>query len=365
MRYIITGGGTGGHIFSAIATAKALKKQDIEAEFLFVGANDYMEKEIVPKAGFDFVGMDIHRMNRFQKWKNYIMPYEILKSLFQSFRLIKKFQPHAVVGTGGFATGPVLFAAQLKGIPTFIQEHNAYPGITNRLLAKRATRIHTAYNSIEKYFDKSKILLTGNPVRDEFYQTPPSKEDVAGKFGFKPELPIVLMIGGSRGAEPMNKAIEKIIPELRMANIQLIFQTGKKLYDKYKHYDNEFVRVLPFIDNMLTAYAAADLVISRSGAMSFTELALLKKTAILVPDPNFEQDHQTKNVIEIVKENAAVYIKETELQDKLWSVIRNIINDKELQNTLSQNIKKMAFPHAAEDIARDIIKYAKVLKTKE
>ncbi len=357
MRYIITGGGTGGHIFSAIATAKAIKKQDKEAEFLFVGANDYMEKDIVPKAGFEFVGMDIHRMNRFQKWKNYIMPFEILKSLFQSYRLLKKFKPHAVVGTGGFATGPVLFAAQLKGIPTFIQEHNAYPGITNRLLAKRAKRIHTAFKSIENYFDKNKILLTGNPVRDEFYQAPPSKNAVAGKFGFKSNLPIVLMIGGSRGAEPMNKAVEKILPELRRENIQLIFQTGKKLYDSYKHYDNDFVRVLPFINNMIEAYASADLVISRSGAMSFTEFALLQKPAILVPDPNFEQDHQTKNAEEIVKEQAAVYIKETELQEKLWPAIRDIINDKEWQNKLSRNIKRMAFPHAAEDIATDIIRF--------
>ena len=357
MRYIITGGGTGGHIFSAIATAKAIKKQDKEAEFLFVGANDYMEKDIVPKAGFEFVGMDIHRMNRFQKWKNYIMPFDILKSLFQSYRLLKKFKPHAVVGTGGFATGPVLFAAQLKGIPTFIQEHNAYPGITNRLLAKRAKRIHTAFKSIENYFDKNKILLTGNPVRDEFYQTPPSKDTVAGKFGLKSNLPVVLMIGGSRGAEPMNKTIEKILPDLHKAGIQLIFQTGKKLFEQYKHYDNDSVRVLPFINNMFEAYAAADLVISRSGAMSFTEFALLEKPAILVPDPNFEQDHQTKNAEEIVKQDAAIYIKETELQEKLWPAIQEIINDKALQKTLSQNIKKMAFPHAAEDIATDIIRF--------
>ena len=362
MRYIITGGGTGGHIFSAIATAKAIKKIDTDAVFVFVGANDYMEKEIVPRAGYDFIGMDIHRMNRFQKWKNYILPYEILKGMWQSYRLIKKFNPHAVVGTGGFATGPVLFTAQLMKIPTFIQEHNAYPGITNRLLAKNATRIHTAFKSIENYFDKNKILLTGNPVRDEFYQIPPSKESVAVKFGFKPELPVVLMIGGSRGAAPMNKAVEKILPELRKANIQLIFQTGKKLFEQYKHYDNEFVRVLPFIDNMLEAYAASDLVVSRAGAMSFTEIALLGKPAILVPDPNFEQDHQTKNAAEIVKENAAVLVKETELQDKLWPAIQKIINDKTLQNQLRQNIKKMAFPNAAGDIAEDIVEHLRKTK---
>ena len=287
------------------------------------------------------------------------MPYEIFKSLYQSYRLIKKFKPHAVVGTGGFATGPILFAAQYMGIPTFIQEHNAYPGITNQLLAKKATRIHTAYKSIENYLNKDKILLTGNPVRDEFYQKPPSKDAVADKFGFNSDLPTILMIGGSRGAEPMNKAIERLLPNLREAKMQLIFQTGKKLYEQYQHYDNEYVRVLPFIDNMIDAYAACDLVISRSGAMSFTEFALLGKPAILVPDPNFEQDHQTKNAIEIAKENAAIYVKETELQTLLWQAIQDITNDKERQNQLKQNIKNMAFPHAAEDIAADIIKYAK------
>ena len=355
MKFIITGGGTGGHIFSAIATANELKKQEADADFLFIGANDYMEMDIIPKAGYPIVGMDVHRMNRFQRWKNWKMPFEIVKSLYQSYKIIKKFKPDAVVGTGGFATGPVIFAAQYMGIPTFIQEHNAYPGITNQLLARKATRIHTAYKNVAPYFKQEKVLVTGNPVRDEFYLKPPAKTVAAPKFNLNPDKPVVLMIGGSRGALPMNKALEKIIPELIKNDIQLIFQTGKKLYDDYKHLASSQIIVLPFIDDMIQAYAASDVVISRSGAMSFTEFALLGKPAIIVPDPNFEQDHQTKNAEEIAEGNAAVYVKEIDLDKELLPAVLSVLNDDELRKSLSQNILNFAFPNAAKDIAEDIL----------
>ncbi len=359
MKFIITGGGTGGHIFSAIATANELKKAQNNAEFLFVGANDYMEMDIIPNAGYKIVGMDVHRMNRFQRWKNYKMPFEILKSLYQSYKIIKKFKPDAVVGTGGFATGPIIFAAQYMGIPTFIQEHNAYPGITNQLLARKATRIHTAYKAVAKYLNKDKVLLTGNPVRDEFYNPAPPKSEGTKAFNLDVNKPVVLMIGGSRGASPMNEATEKMISKLQKNDIQLIFQTGKKLYDQYKHLQGNGVVVVPFIDNMILAYAAADLVISRSGAMSTTEFALMGKPAIIVPDPNFEQDHQTKNAEEITEGKGAIYVKEINLNAELLPAVLKIFNDTSFREELSQNILQFGFPNAAKDIAEDILQFSR------
>ncbi len=360
MKYIITGGGTGGHIFSAIATANELKNRDPNAEFLFVGANDYMEMDIIPKAGYQIVGMDIHRMNRFQKWKNWVMPFEILKSLYQSYKIIKKFKPDAVIGTGGFATGPVIFAAQYMGVPTFIQEHNAYPGITNQLLARKATRIHVAYKNVIKYFKREKVALTGNPVRDEFYKPVPAKTQAVKVFDLIPDKPVVLLLGGSRGAKPMNEALAKILPELVKNDIQVIFQTGKNHYKDYQYLNSTHIKVMPFIDNMIQAYAASDLVISRSGAMSVTEFALLGKPAIIVPDPFFEQDHQTYNAEEIAESGAAVYIKETELEDRLLPEILAILQDETKKRELSQKILHFGFPNAAKDIAKDITKHVNV-----
>jgi UDP-N-acetylglucosamine--N-acetylmuramyl-(pentapeptide) pyrophosphoryl-undecaprenol N-acetylglucosamine transferase len=359
MRFIITGGGTGGHIFSAIATAKALKKLEPKSTFLFIGANDYMEMDIIPKYGYDIIGMDVHRMNRFERWKNWKMPFEIIKSLYQSYKIIKKFNPDAIIGTGGFATGPVIFAGQYMGKPSFVQEHNAYPGITNQLLSRKATRIHTAYKNVTKYLPKNKVLITGNPVREEFYKEKPTKKEVISSFSLNADNSVILMIGGSRGAKAMNEAISRIIPELTKNNTQLIFQTGKIYYNQYKHLASNKIIVTPFIDNMLHAYAASDIIITRSGAMSTTEIALMGKPAIIVPDPFFEQDHQTHNAEEIANSEAAVYIKQNNLNKELLPAINKIIEDKTYRENLQKNIKKFSFPNAAHDIATDILTYLK------
>ncbi len=362
MKYIITGGGTGGHIFSAIATAKALKKIDKNAEFLFVGARDFMEMSIIPKAGYDIVGMKLHRIKRKNYFKNIKIFYEIFVALWQSYKLLKKYQPDAVIGTGGFATGPVIFVAQYMDIPTFIQEHNSYPGLTNRLLAKKATRIHTAYKSIEQYLNPDKILLTGNPVRDDFYQPVPDKRQARQHFNLRPDKFTVLVMGGSDGAAAVNDATIGLIDKIKKHNLQILLQTGKVLYDKYKDYQTGFVKILPFIDNMMMAYAAADVVVARAGAMSTTELALLGKPAIIVPAPKLEQDHQTKNALELAKAGAAVFISENELYDRLWDELKKLIENPEKMRMLSENIKQFAFPDAAKDIAADIFEYVKKQK---
>ena len=362
MKYIITGGGTGGHIFSAIATANELKKIDSDADFLFVGAKDYMEMSIVPKAGYDIVGMKLHRIKRRSFFKNIKVFLEILVALWQSYKLLKKYRPDAVIGTGGFATGPIIFVAQYMGIPTFVQEHNSYPGLTNRLLAKKATRIHTAYKSIEQYLNADKILLTGNPVRDDFYQPIPEKQQARQHYNIHPERKTILIMGGSDGASPINDAAIGLANRLQNYDYQIILQTGKVLYEKYKKYQSDKILIVPFIDNMMMAYAAADIVVARAGAMSITELALLGKPVIIVPAPNLEQDHQTKNALELSKAEAAIFIPEKELQNRLWTELEKLIENPERLKILLKNIKKFAFPNAAKNIAMDIFEYVKKKK---
>ncbi|HFX18016.1 MAG TPA: UDP-N-acetylglucosamine--N-acetylmuramyl-(pentapeptide) pyrophosphoryl-undecaprenol N-acetylglucosamine transferase, partial [Flavobacteriales bacterium] len=238
-KIIITGGGTGGHVFSAIATADEIKKRFPEADILFVGAKNYLEETAVPKAGYPIELMPIHRIKRHQKWKNLKHLFYLPVSLFKSYRIIKKFKPDAAIGTGGFATGPILLMAQWFKIPTFIQDHNSYPGLTTQLLAKKATKIHTAYKEIEQYLDPSRIVLTGNPVRSNLFNNLPTKPESVGKFGLKEDVPIVLILGGSGGAEPINKAIETLIPHFKEQNIQVIWQTGKDFYQKYDSYNDE------------------------------------------------------------------------------------------------------------------------------
>ena len=272
-----------------------------------------------------------------------------------------KFKPDAAIGTGGFATGPILFVAQRFKIPTFIQEHNAYPGITTQLLAKKATRIHTAYEEIEQFLDPSKILLTGNPVRSWFLKIMPSKSESVSKFGLKDNLPTVLLVGGSRGADPINKAIEILVPLFQKNQIQLIWQTGKNFYDKYKSFNDDTIKVLPFIDDIQYAYGAADIIVTRSGAMSVAELSLLGKPPILIPDYLMEQDHQTKNAIAITKKNAAVYIHENDVVSKLFPEIQNLIANPEKYDEMAQNFKHFAYPDAAVKIIDDILETLKNL----
>jgi len=355
MKYILTGGGTGGHIFSAIATANEIKKQQADAEIIFVGSKDYMEMDIVPKAGYKIIGMNIHRMNRFGWWKNYKQPFEIISSLIQSWKLINHFKPDAVIGTGGFATGPILKVAQWKNIPTFIQEHNAYPGITTRLLAKKATRIHTAYKNIENYIDKRNILLTGNPVRQDINDTQINQNEARQTYELQPNTKTLVIIGGSRGAEPVNKIIVELLPELKKNGIQVLLQTGKKLFEPYKNIQDKSIKIVPFLDNIPMAIAAADVIISRSGAMSIAELSLVGKPIILIPDTYSEQQHQDYNAESLANETAAIYIKEVAMPEKLLKAILAIFEDENLSKQLSENISKFAFPNATHDIVADII----------
>ncbi len=357
MKFILTGGGTGGHIFSAIATANEIKQRQPESEIIFVGSKDYMEMDIIPQAGYQIIGMNIHRINRFGWWKNYKQPFEIINSLKQSYKIIKQFKPDAVIGTGGFATGPILKVAQLRGIPTFIQEHNAYPGITTRLLAKKATRIHTAYREINQYFDSDKILLTGNPVRQDLNDGLPDQRQSKVGLGLFPDRPTLVIIGGSRGAEPVNKIVIEIFPKLKKKEIQVFLQTGKKLYHTYQNFQDSHIKIVPFVDDIPKVLAAADVIISRAGAMSIAELALIGKPSILIPDTFSEQGHQDYNAEALEKSGAAVCIQEADMSEKLLPAIQKLFDNASYSEQLGKNITKFAFPNATQDIVNDILKH--------
>ena len=355
IKVILSGGGTGGHIFPALAIANEIKARFPQAEILFVGAKGRMEMEKIPAAGYPIEGLWISGINRSQKWKNIAFPFKLLSALFKSYKILHRFKPDFVVGTGGFASGALLFAAQKKGIPTFIQEQNSYPGITNKLLAKKADKIYTAYDGLETYFDAGKTIKTGNPVRKDLQNLATDKQTALHKFGLSSGRKTILAVGGSLGAQPINKAIEKILPELKKSNYQLIWQTGKTHYDTFQKYEDESVKVLPFIAGMQDAYAAADLIISRAGASSISELSMLAKPVILIPSPYVAEDHQTKNAQALARKQAAVLLKENEL-DKLFQSIREVLENEETARQLSQNIKHFAMPDAAKHIVDDIVK---------
>ena len=357
MRYILTGGGTGGHIFSAIATADEIKKRDADAVIIFVGSKDYMEMDIVPKAGYEIVGMNVHRINRFNLWKNYKQPFEVISSLWQSRKLIKRFKPDAVIGTGGFATGPILKMAQISGIPTFLQEHNAFPGLTTRLLAKNATRIHIAYDEVRQHLKKGNFLLTGNPVREDLTTQKIDIKQAKKQLKFDPEKPLISIIGGSQGSDPINKVMMEIFPKLKQNNIQMLLQTGKNFYHLYKDFKDEQVQITPFIDDIPLIYSASDVIITRSGAMTIAELALFEKASVLIPIAHSEQSHQDHNALALANKHAAVYVKESEMYDKLAPEIIRLVNNPQEIKTIEKNIKPFAFPKATEVIVDDILGY--------
>ncbi len=358
-RFIISGGGTGGHIFPALAIANELKKRFPTAEILFVGAKGRMEMEKVPAAGYPIEALWISGLNRTHKIKNLSFPFKLISSLCKARKIINRFKPDAVIGTGGFASGPVLYMAQKKGIPTFIQEQNSYPGITNKLLAKKAKKIYTAYDNLDRFFDKNKIVLTGNPVRSLLNTNAINKEEALKKFGLEIGKKTLLIIGGSLGAMPVNRAIEKHLDEIQKKDWQMIWQTGKNHFEKFKKYDSPNIKVLPFINDMEKAYAAADLIISRAGAGSISELAIVGKPVILVPSPYVAEDHQTKNAQALVDIDAAVLIKEKDLDNELLKTIQKIFSDEAFYQKLSENLKKIAKSEAVEHIVDDIIKHLK------
>lgn len=363
LNIIISGGGTGGHIFPAVSIANAIKKQHPEADILFVGAEGRMEMQRVPAAGYPIKGLPVAGFNRKNLLANIPVLWKLLKSQFMAYRIIKDFKPMVAVGVGGYASGPTLKMAQKMGIPTLIQEQNSYAGVTNKLLAKNAKKICVAYDGMEKFFPANLILKTGNPVRQGLLESNINKEEAVKAFGLDPNKRTILLIGGSLGARTINESVLNHLDLIRQSNAQFILQTGKyysqEIQAQLKNEKNlEMLHVTDFISNMDAAYAAADLVISRAGAGSISEFCLLKKPVILVPSPNVAEDHQTKNALALVNKDAALYVKDTEAKDSLIKLAIEIVNRPERLQTLSKNIATLAYENSADIIAQEVYKLA-------
>ena len=357
-KVIIAGGGTGGHIFPAIAIANALKKIEPAVEILFVGAKGRMEMEKVPQAGYKIEGIDISGFNRSSLIKNIGLPFKLVKSFFQVRSIVKKFKPDAVIGVGGYSSFPVLRFAQAKGIPTFIHESNSFAGKSNIWLGKKATKIFVAADGMDKFFPKEKIVITGNPVRIAISQSTISRSEGIRFFSLNENKKTVFVVGGSLGARSINEAIDKHLNELLNAGLQLIWQTGKPYAAKAKQTAAGIkpVWVNEFITQMEYAYAAADIVVSRSGAMTVAELCVVKKPVLFVPYPFAAEDHQTVNAMKLVNKNAAMMVKDSEVLDKVVPMVIGLAKDEAKQNELKKNIGMLAIINADEVIAKEIIK---------
>jgi UDP-N-acetylglucosamine--N-acetylmuramyl-(pentapeptide) pyrophosphoryl-undecaprenol N-acetylglucosamine transferase len=355
-KFILSGGGTGGHIYPAIAIANELKLQFPDAEFLFVGAKDKMEMQKVPQAGYEIKGLWIAGLQRKLTLQNLMFPLKLATSLLESRRIIKQFKPNVVIGTGGFASGPLLQAAGGAGIPTVIQEQNSFPGITNKLLSKKANAICVAYENLERFFPKEKIVLTGNPVRQDLIDIDGKRDEAIAFYGLDPNKKTLLVLGGSLGARRVNQLIEKELQNILSQDVQIIWQCGKLYFEDYKKYNQQNVRVVDFIERMDFVYAAADLIISRAGASSVSELCIVGKPVIFIPSPNVAEDHQTKNAQAIVDAKGAVLLKESELESQFSIVFEALLKDHGKQKQLSENIKKLAMPNAVKVIVEEIKK---------
>lgn len=362
-KFILSGGGTGGHIYPAIAIADALKAKYPHSEFLFVGSQDRMEMQKVPQAGYQIKGLWIAGIQRKLTWSNLMFPFKLISSLFKSARIIKKFQPDVVIGTGGFASGPLLEMATRYRVPALIQEQNSFAGITNKLLAKKVQKICVAYDSMQQFFPEEKIVKTGNPVRLDLLNTEENREAGLAKFNLDPTKKTLLILGGSLGARAINRLIDRELQFILDQGLQIIWQCGQLYYEEYKkHNAKDNVQVLAFIDTMNLAYAAADVIISRAGAGSVSELALVGKPVIFIPSPNVAEDHQTKNAEAIVAKNAAVLMKESELETQFESQFKKLVSDENWQQELGANFKKLALPQATQRIVREVeslLKYSK------
>jgi len=355
-KFILSGGGTGGHIYPAIAIANELKAQFPDAEFLFVGAKDKMEMQKVPQAGYEIKGLWIAGLQRKLTLQNLMFPLKLATSLLESRRIIKQFKPNVVIGTGGFASGPLLQAAGSAGIPTVIQEQNSFPGITNKLLSKKANAICVAYENLERFFPKEKIVLTGNPVRQDLIDIDSKRAEAITFYGLDPNKKTVLVLGGSLGARRVNQLIEKELQNFLSQDVQVIWQCGKLYFEDYKKHNQQSVRVVDFIERMDFVYAAADIIISRAGASSVSELCIVGKPVIFIPSPNVAEDHQTKNAQAIVNAKGAILLKESELDTEFSLVFEALLKDIGKQNQLSENIKKLARPNAVKVIVDEIKK---------
>ncbi len=363
IRIIISGGGTGGHIFPAVSIANAIKEQHPEAEILFVGAEGRMEMQRVPAAGYQIIGLPVAGFDRKHLLKNISVLIKLMKSQIKARRIIKEFKPDAAVGVGGYASGPTLKVAGSMGIPTLIQEQNSYAGVTNKLLAKKACKICVAYEGMERFFDKEKIILTGNPVRQNLLNQQMSREDAIRSFNLDPTKKTVLIVGGSLGARTINNCVLNGLDQIRQSGVQFIWQTGKFYINEAKEKVGQaenypMLHTTDFITDMAAAYSAADLVISRAGAGSISEFCLLGKPVILVPSPNVAEDHQTKNALALVAKDAALYIKDAEASEKLLKTAIETVQQPETLKKLSTNIAKLAFKDSANTIAEEVWKLA-------
>ena len=367
LRIIISGRGTGGHIFPAVSIANAIKEICPDTDILFVGAEGRMEMQRVPAAGYPIKGLPVAGFDRKNLFKNIPVLIKLFKSQRMAKQIINEFQPHAAVGVGGYASGPTLKVAGNMGIPTLLQEQNSYAGVTNKLLAKQAHKICVAYEGMERFFDKSKIILTGNPVRQGLLNHTISREEAIRTLHLDPEKKTVLILGGSLGARTINQCVIENIAKIKESGVQFIWQTGKiYINDAIAAIANAgdvtMLHVTDFISNMAAAYSAADLVISRAGAGSISEFCLLEKPVILVPSPNVAEDHQTKNALALVNKNAALYVKDVNAKEELIDKAIQAVNQPDLLNNLSINISKLAFADSATIIAKEVIKLAKKYK---
>ena len=367
LRIIISGGGTGGHIFPAVSIANAIKELRPDTEILFVGAEGRMEMHRVPAAGYPIKGLPVAGFDRKNLFKNIPVLIKLFKSQRLARKIVKDFQPHAAVGVGGYASGPTLKVAGSMGIPTLLQEQNSYAGVTNKLLAKQAKKICVAYEGMERFFDKDKILLTGNPVRQGFLNHSTTREEAISTFGLDPNKRTILILGGSLGARTINQCLMENLDKVKSSGVQFIWQTGKIYIEEAKAAvakagELPMLHVTDFISDMATAYCAADLVISRAGAGSISEFCLLQKPVILVPSPNVAEDHQTKNALALVNKNAALYVKDIEAKDLLLDKAIEAVKQPDLLKNLSKNITELAFTDSANIIAKEVIKLAEKYK---
>lgn len=352
---MLSGGGTGGHIYPAIAIANELKLRYPNAEFLFVGAKDRMEMDKVPQAGYKIEGLWISGIQRRFTLKNLLFPLKLILSLWTSYRVLQKFKPNVVIGTGGFASGPLLKVATLKKIPSLIQEQNSFPGITNKLLSKKVNAICVAYQDLERFFPEHKIKLTGNPIRKELLHITEKESKARVQFKLENKKLTLLVLGGSLGARRINQLIASNITFFKDNNIQVIWQCGKLYYEQYQHYNKEnHIQVHAFLNQMDLAYAASDIIISRAGAISVSELCIVGKPVIFIPSPNVAEDHQTKNAKAVADKNAAILIKESHLEAEFQLQFTTLISNSENRNTLSKNIKALALPNATTLIADEV-----------
>lgn len=353
-KFIISGGGTGGHIFPAIAIANALKARVADAEILFVGAEGRMEMEKVPAAGFKIIGLKIVGFQRTQLWKNWSLPFKVIGSFLAARKVVREFSPDVAIGVGGYASGPLLAAAALSGVPCLIQEQNSFAGITNRILSKIVKKICVAYQGMEAVFPQEKIVFTGNPVRAQLAASAVSKEEARQFFQLNNQQPVIFVSGGSLGARTLNESVYGNLETLSQQGIQVIWQTGKSWHQP--EVQTPGVKQLAFIERMEMAYAAADIIIARAGALTIAELQIIGKPVILVPSPNVTDDHQTHNAMALVKQHAALLIKDSDARAMLIPAALNLLKDEEQQKQLALHCRQMAITNATDRIVDEILK---------